>query len=149
MLLLAVLLLGCGEEEFSLQDNTISDEERQLLNACNASAIRDSLGIAANLQGQWLLVGYACGGCRPGPDVNISLVFNDSSGVASYEYDGFVENFGFEWGLQPYLFNGSDTVYILQTLPAREYLYIPGFCEGYMFADNSVNDGAMYLYEKQ
>lgn len=142
-------MFSCGTQDFELQDNRISDEERLLLNACNAAAIRDSAGIVENLIGEWLLVGYACGGCSPGPEVNISLVFSDSSGIASYEYDGFAENFGFEWGLQPYLFNNSDTVYILQANPAREYLYIPGFCEEYMFADNFVNDGAMYLYQKQ
>lgn len=144
-----LLIYSCGTEDFALQDNGISDNERLLLNDCNATAIRDSATIAENLKGQWLLVGYACGGCRPGPDVNISLIFNDSSGIASYEFDGFAENFGFEWGLQPYVFNNNDTVYILQTKPAREYLYIPGFCSDYMFADNFVNDGAMYLYEKQ
>ncbi|HKK75400.1 MAG TPA: hypothetical protein VJ953_10030 [Saprospiraceae bacterium] len=144
-----LILYSCGTEDFELQDNSISNEERVLLNDCNAAAIRDSVGIAENLMGEWLLVGYACGGCNPGPKVNISLIFNKSTGVASYEYDGFVDNFSFDWRLEPYLFNQRDTVYILQANPPREYLYIPGFCEEYMFADNSVNDGAMYLYEKQ
>lgn len=144
-----LILASCGTKDFELQDNSISNEERELINNCNASAIRDSLSIAENLIGEWLLVGYACGGCSPGPRVNISLIFSDSSGTASYEYDGFVENFGFDWHLQAYLFNQRDTVYILQTNPQREYLYIPGFCEDYMFADNVPNDGAMYLYEKQ
>jgi hypothetical protein len=144
-----LILYSCGTEDFELQDNGISEEERLLVNNCNATAIRDSAAIAQNLIGEWLLVGYACGICAPGPSLDISLIFSDSSGIASYAYDGFIDNFSFKWQLRPYIFRDQDTVYILQTNPPREYLYLPGFCEEYMFADNVANEGALYLYEKQ
>jgi len=147
-LLLSLSLWSCTDQIIDNGNNRISAEEQQLLDACSAALLVDSLSIAENLVGSWNLVGYGCGGCVPTTEVNVALTFTDTSGVAAYQDDVFGETIGFTWDIQRALY-GTDTIFVLVTEPERAYTYMSFFCEGFMYRNGVANDGAMFLYQKQ
>lgn len=150
LFLLSLTLWSCQEE--SVIDNEyirISDSEQQLLDDCSAAPIVDSLAIAQNVIGEWQLVGYACNFCVPIAGVLASVTIReDSTGLASYQDDSFSESINFSWDIRREVIQG-DTSYYLITEPARSYMTMTNFCEAYMFRNSYINDGGMFLFEKQ
>jgi hypothetical protein len=132
-----------------VDETDISERERMLLDDCIASPLDGPEEIAANLIGDWVIEGYSCGFCAPGPSANGIISFMDSTGVVSYEYDGFNEGFDFSWEINAQV-QDMDTVFVLETSPARAYLIMNGFCNDYMYSyDENAPDSFMFLYKKQ
>lgn len=149
LILLTAFILGCNLEDMSIEDQTdISEEERQLRDDCSAALLTTPEEIAANLIGNWELVGFACGYCAPGPSPNAFISFTDSTGMVSYQFSGFSENLAFTWEIKPYV-TDTDTIYYLDTDPVRDYLYLYQFCEDYMYRDDVAVDGPLFLYKKR
>lgn len=148
--LLTLSLWSCLKENDIQNDfNQISKREQQLLDDCSAHQLVDSLEIAQNIPGNWQLVGYGCGFCVPSGGIFISLSLErDSTGFATYQDNTFAETINFTWNLDREIIEG-DTLYNLATQPARAYLYMSSFCEEYMFRNEFVNDGVMFLFKKQ
>ncbi|HKK75401.1 MAG TPA: hypothetical protein VJ953_10035 [Saprospiraceae bacterium] len=150
LFLLSLTVWSC-QDESPVDDEyiRISDNEQQLLDDCSAAPIIDSLAIAQNVIGDWELVGFACNFCISVSDVFASITIkDDSTGLASYQDETFSESINFSWDIRREVLQG-DTTYYLITEPARSYLTMTDFCEAYMFRNSYLNDGGLFLFEKQ
>lgn len=147
---LMLMLWSCEDETVTDNSfNQISEAEQQLLDDCSAASIVDSLAIAQNVIGEWEMVGYACNFCAPVSAVFASLTIeSDSTGFTSYQDDSFSESLSFTWNIEREILQG-DTSYYLITEPARAYTTLFTFCESYMYRNGFINDGGMFLFEKQ
>lgn len=147
---LMLILWSCEDEVITDNGfNRISEAEQQLLDDCSAAPIIDSLAIAQNVAGEWNMVGYACSFCAPGSGVFAALTIeSDSTGFATYQDDNFSESFNFTWNIEREILQG-DTSYYFITEPARAYTTLFAFCENYMYRNGFINDGGMFLFEKQ
>lgn len=125
-------------------DGLLDETEIAILNDCHASRLVDDEAIAANLIGEWELVGYGSGwfsGVKQ-PCGSMQITEDD----LTFEYHSALEDSlaVFEWEIE----NGW-----LKVNPESELLTMHNFCDQYMIGDRGpfgvlIIDTDTYIYKK-
>jgi hypothetical protein len=150
LLFLMTLIFGACVNELELQDDLrISDEEQEVLEACQKEAITTQKQIEANLIGHWKLVGYACGFCASGEVPRASASFTANSGTFTYKGANEDIDQTFTWSIVESTNIFGEEVFALKTEPVAYNLAMNNFCKDYMTYNSTPVDGPMYIYAKQ
>jgi hypothetical protein len=143
-------LAGCSKslEERQIEEISISEEERALLEYCYCNSEFSIDEINKNLIGEWSLVGYACGFCAPHDAPQARITFETASGVLfSNEGTEQEEIVQFDYEVKE-LFNNILRLMQMQTEPYRHELAFNYFCGEYIAFDGRAVDNIMMIYQK-
>ena len=150
-LLISLFFCQCNKEA-STTDCILSQEATfAALNSCRDNILPEASEIAANLVGDWKLVGYGCGFCVPHDPPEATLTLTETRGLLAYrdDFDGDTL-LAFDWRLEQITNTLEEkATYRFKTEPNHYALNMDIFCNEFMFFDERPFDGQLMLYQKQ
>lgn len=143
------ICLACNDQLELQNDAVLSEEEKEVLEDCQAQFIPTAKQIEENLIGSWELVGYACSSCSYSKSPNATIDFQPKVGRYRYK-DEFEEiDKPFTWEIKVLRFSFREPVLFLETDPVLPGLFADFFCQNYLGTDRIDSDGSMFIYAKQ
>lgn len=149
---ITILFLSQCNKEATTTDCILSQEATvAALENCRDNILPEASEIAANLVGDWKLVGYGCGFCGPHTPPEATLRLTETSGILAYrdDFDGDTL-LAFDWRLEQITNTLEEkATYRFKTEPNHYALNMDIFCSEFIFFDERPFDGQLMLYQKQ
>ena len=123
--------------------------EQLLLNECEEYELIAEDEIRENLIGEWQLIGYADGWGIPFGQPCAYIKISTDELVYTFQDDSGDTTTTHAWDLEATTLWEGSRRFRLKLIPeANEGLKIRVFCKHYMFENDNVADGFIYLYQK-